>query len=402
MKLAKESVSCLIFILTVIFFIFPPSAWALDGSVQPLDSQNNPINVLDENAAKAKITFSGLPDNDYKLCLGWGALPSDRDCGRNFKKNINSSDIVNGTWSIIVCGASVDGVLGSSLYPNKPGLKTDCGEDDYFHAHDYAFELRPKDGHSIRWDQGLQVQIYNPEIDTSPQNPTNHDTITLTFIGSRRPADKANRNDYKFELKRDDGLLPAPSIESIVIPRTGRKDVSFGPLQDGDWTLTIKRVDYDDGNYDTKVDAVGGVVAILQIHIDSNNGFIKEATQDSTGSSGPQSPFLSHCAEFDTTNGATKGSCKSVDTAIGPIGTTPQDFVKSVFSLILGLSGGIALLLIIYSGYKLMAARGNPEALQAARDQLIAAIVGLVFIIFSLVILQVIGVDILRIPGFGP
>jgi len=43
----------------------------------------------------------------------------------------------------------------------------------------------------------------------------------------------------------------------------------------------------------------------------------------------------------------------------------------------------------------------HPEALKDARDQLISAIIGLIFIIFSLVILQIIGVDILRIPGFG-
>ena len=93
--------------------------------------------------------------------------------------------------------------------------------------------------------------------------------------------------------------------------------------------------------------------------------------------------------------------CTSVTTALGEIDTSTAGLVKSIFSLVLGISGGIALLLIIYSGYQLMASQGNPEKLQAARDQLIAAIIGLVFIIFSLVILQVIGVDILKIPGFS-
>lgn len=94
--------------------------------------------------------------------------------------------------------------------------------------------------------------------------------------------------------------------------------------------------------------------------------------------------------------------CISVNTAIGEISTEPQGFVKRIFSLVLGIAGGIALILIIISGYKLMASQGNPEAVQAARDQLNSAIVGLLFIIFSFVILQVIGVDILRIPGFNP
>lgn len=94
--------------------------------------------------------------------------------------------------------------------------------------------------------------------------------------------------------------------------------------------------------------------------------------------------------------------CIAVGTAIGNISTQPQGFVRRIFSLVLGIAGGIALILIIISGYRMMASQGNPEAIQAARDQLISAIVGLLFIIFSFVILQVIGVDILKIPGFNP
>lgn len=96
------------------------------------------------------------------------------------------------------------------------------------------------------------------------------------------------------------------------------------------------------------------------------------------------------------------GPCKNnvCITAIGEISTDPAGFVKSIFGIILSLSGGVALLLIIFSGYKLMLSQGNPEKAQEAKETLTAAIVGLLFIIFSLVILQVIGVDILRIPGF--
>jgi hypothetical protein len=47
-----------------------------------------------------------------------------------------------------------------------------------------------------------------------------------------------------------------------------------------------------------------------------------------------------------------------------------------------------------------MTSQGNPEKVQAAREQLTSAIVGLLFIIFSLAILTIIGVDILKLPGF--
>jgi hypothetical protein len=83
------------------------------------------------------------------------------------------------------------------------------------------------------------------------------------------------------------------------------------------------------------------------------------------------------------------------------ISTDALGFIRSIFGLILSLSGGIALLLIILSGYKILSSQGNPEALKGAREQLTAAIVGLLFVIFSIVILQIIGFNILRIPGFG-
>ena len=56
-------------------------------------------------------------------------------------------------------------------------------------------------------------------------------------------------------------------------------------------------------------------------------------------------------------------------------------------------------LIIIYSGYVLATSQGNKEKIAAARETLTSAILGLLFIIFSIVILEIIGVDILRIPG---
>jgi len=68
----------------------------------------------------------------------------------------------------------------------------------------------------------------------------------------------------------------------------------------------------------------------------------------------------------------------------------------------LAISGVVALIFIIVSGYRFMLSQGNPEAVQEARESLTSAIVGLLFIIFALVILQLITVNILHIPGFNP
>ncbi len=88
------------------------------------------------------------------------------------------------------------------------------------------------------------------------------------------------------------------------------------------------------------------------------------------------------------------------DTAVGSISTSPAGFTKTLMSVILSIAGAIAIILIIISGYRMMVSQGDPEKIKDAREQLTAAIIGLLFVIFSLVILQVIGVNILGLPGF--
>ncbi len=103
------------------------------------------------------------------------------------------------------------------------------------------------------------------------------------------------------------------------------------------------------------------------------------------------------------------GVCEMVATSLfqgknksdGDISTDPGQFIVRILTIILSFTGGIALLLIISAGYKIMTSKGKPEAIQQGRDQLISAIVGLVFIIFSFVIFQLVVTDLLKIPGIS-
>lgn len=100
----------------------------------------------------------------------------------------------------------------------------------------------------------------------------------------------------------------------------------------------------------------------------------------------------------DKLNGG--NTCSSLSTALGTFQTDIGGLTKNIFSVMLGFSGGIAVLLIIAAGYQLMVSQGNPEKVKEARERLVAAIVGLIFIFFSVTILQIIGVNLLQIPGF--
>ena len=93
--------------------------------------------------------------------------------------------------------------------------------------------------------------------------------------------------------------------------------------------------------------------------------------------------------------------CSHIKTVFGFVSTSADDFTRWLLGFVLSISGGIVILIIIISGYRLMTSAGDPEKIKNARDQLTAAIVGLLFIIFSLVILELITRDILGLPGFG-
>lgn len=96
-----------------------------------------------------------------------------------------------------------------------------------------------------------------------------------------------------------------------------------------------------------------------------------------------------------------KGLCTKIDTAVGTIDVSgPGGFIQTAFGVLLSISGAVAILLIIFSGYRIMTAQGDSEKLKGAQEMLTSAIIGLLFMIFSVTILRIIGIDILHIPGF--
>ena len=90
-----------------------------------------------------------------------------------------------------------------------------------------------------------------------------------------------------------------------------------------------------------------------------------------------------------------------IRTALGCIPTNPGGFIKWLFSSVLGLAGGIAFLIMAAGAFIFMTSQGNPEQINKGKDLIVAAITGLLFIIFSVFLLNLIGVEILQIPGLG-
>lgn len=87
-------------------------------------------------------------------------------------------------------------------------------------------------------------------------------------------------------------------------------------------------------------------------------------------------------------------------TELGCIPNDPVGFVSSFYGIGLGLIGGVALLFLIWGGYILLSSQGNPEKINNGKSYIFYSIAGLLLAIFGYVFIEVVIVDILRVPGF--
>ncbi|OGD78451.1 hypothetical protein A2368_01610 [Candidatus Collierbacteria bacterium RIFOXYB1_FULL_49_13] len=93
---------------------------------------------------------------------------------------------------------------------------------------------------------------------------------------------------------------------------------------------------------------------------------------------------------------------KSVNTAIGCISfDNMAGFTKSVVGVGVGLAGAVTLILLLYGFFTLTTSSGNPDKVNAGKDVITSALGGLIFIVLSVILLKIIGVDILQLPGLA-
>lgn len=134
-----------------------------------------------------------------------------------------------------------------------------------------------------------------------------------------------------------------------------------------------------------------------------NPGQVFEPTNRGGGNNDP----YSLCAQIPSTEVEAINECAEclrrpgIWTALGCIPTDGAGTIRSFVSIALGMAGGIGLLMIIASGAMFALSQNDPTKVNSAKDLLTSVIIGLLFIVFSVTILQFIGVTILQIPGFG-
>lgn len=71
-------------------------------------------------------------------------------------------------------------------------------------------------------------------------------------------------------------------------------------------------------------------------------------------------------------------------------GNNAMDLLLTVTSWTLGIVGAVAVLFIIYGGFRYITAQGNSQTMDLAKNIIIKAIVGLVIIVVAYVIVNVV------------
>jgi len=92
---------------------------------------------------------------------------------------------------------------------------------------------------------------------------------------------------------------------------------------------------------------------------------------------------------------------QKIYTAVGCISVDGKGFATDLIKLLLGVGGMATLLSILAASFIYTTSRGDSGKIKEAKDLITSAVTGLLFIIFSIIILEYIGVQVLHIPGLG-
>jgi hypothetical protein len=88
-------------------------------------------------------------------------------------------------------------------------------------------------------------------------------------------------------------------------------------------------------------------------------------------------------------------------TSIGCISQDPKSLVGKLINIGVGILGGIFLLRVLAASFMLTGSQGDVKKTSEAKQMITEAIIGIIFVLFSVTILQFIGADVMKLPGFG-
>lgn len=427
------------------------------------DLYNHPETRIDGNKRLVWIQFTNLDtENQYAICAGYEKDSCSNHFKPGSDGSITLAICGNGQET--AKGVQMQGFKSPVQAGGKLKEKCKESRDYFHEGHVYKVSLyadyddkadRPDPGHDggeIIAAKFFVAHSY-PLVRLNSADPTSQ-PIAITLWGRRPGGD--NKNNYQVVVEGTDngykkehcytvpeknwwtdnlsvGIntqwvapLGQPTHKEHILEGTGYsetkraddlgavntygrgKDKSNGGLMSGTYVAKINERISDNRQFGIGNNCEGGYtymqiffqilskkkeLKILKVVYDPNN-----SDREDIDSVPPVPPIPCAAGEIDEDT----GNCKAFNVALlGKIPLDPLSFIKSVYTIVLSFAGIAAMAIIIRAGYKFMYSRGDKEVISQARSELTSAVIGLTFIIFAYVILSVIGVDILKIPGFG-
>jgi hypothetical protein len=183
-------------------------------------------------------------------------------------------------------------------------------------------------------------------------------------------------------------MVPGPNLVTIPIAAAGGAKIgssifNCAPTISGEVRLA---------------DDINACQANLRIEVD--------LTTEEGDLEGDHDPYFICQSNLDP-NGTAYQNCErcmdneGIWTSIGCIEKDPKGLVSKLITIGTGILGGIFLLRVLAASFMLTTSQGDVKKTSEAKQMITEAIIGVLFIIFSVTILQFIGSDVMRLPGFG-
>lgn len=97
------------------------------------------------------------------------------------------------------------------------------------------------------------------------------------------------------------------------------------------------------------------------------------------------------------------GSCgdQAIDTALGCLPVSTSGFTSALLTFLAGTAGAISLVIMLAATIQIMTGGDNAEQVKKGKELFTGAVTGLLFIIFSVTLLQIVAGGIIKLPGFN-
>ena len=89
-----------------------------------------------------------------------------------------------------------------------------------------------------------------------------------------------------------------------------------------------------------------------------------------------------------------------IKTDFGCLPLDPANFTGSLYTIGLGLVGGVGILFMIMGAYIVLSSQGDPSNIAKGKRYITYSIIGILMALFGYAFYQIIAVDILNLPGF--